>query len=155
MLQRSLVWRRDGTYELSDCKTAHSRRRIPLSPEATRLLLIQRKCQAEERLAAGPAWQYLDLVFPTEVGTPHRRENVTRRHYKPLLKAADLPDVRLYDLRHSMATLLLMKGVNPKIVSERLGHSSVKQTLDTYSHLLPGIQEQATSALETALYTLP
>ena len=61
--------------------------------------------------------------------------NLVRRHFKPLLKKAGLTDIRIYDLRHTMATLLLLNGENPKVVSERLGHASVVLTLDTYSHV--------------------
>jgi len=79
--------------------------------------------------------------------------NLVRRHFKPLLEAAGLPaTVRLYDLRQTCATLLLAVGENPKIVSERLGHASVALTLDTYSHVLPDMQESAAAKLEAALY---
>jgi integrase len=71
--------------------------------------------------------------------------------WKPLLRGAGLPDVRFHDLRHTCATLLLTKGVHPKIVSEMLGHSSIAITLDTYSHVIPGMQEVAASAMEDAL----
>jgi len=77
--------------------------------------------------------------------------NLERRHFKPLLVAAELPDIRLYDLRHSCATLLLMAGEHPKVVSERLGHSSIVITLDTYSAVLPTMQEQATEKLAALL----
>jgi integrase len=76
------------------------------------------------------------------------RKNFTDRHFKPILKKAELPSIRLYDLRHTMATLLLSESVNPKIVQERLGHSSIVLTLDTYSHVLPTMQEDATAKLE-------
>ena len=69
-----------------------------------------------------------------------------------MLKAAGLPNIRLYDLRHTCATLLLTQGENPKVVSERLGHASVVLTLDTYSHVLPGMQKDATAKLETTLF---
>jgi integrase len=79
--------------------------------------------------------------------------NLLRRHFKPILKRAGLPDsIRLYDLRHSCATLLLAAGENPKIVSERLGHASIVLTLDTYSHVLPSMQQAATEKLETILF---
>jgi integrase len=74
-----------------------------------------------------------------------------RYQFLPLLKRAGLPPVRFHDLRHTCATLLLGRGVNPKIVSELLGHSTVAITLDLYSHLLPTMQATATSALEAAL----
>jgi integrase len=92
------------------------------------------------------------LTFTSVEGGPIISDNLARRHFKPILKKAKLPDVRLYDLRHTMATALLVAGVNPKIVSERLGHSSVTLTLDTYSHIIPGLQELATEKLEQVLF---
>jgi integrase len=67
------------------------------------------------------------------------------------VKAADLEGLRLHDLRHAHATLMLRAGVHPKVVSERLGHASVNITLDTYSHVLPGLQEAAAAAIDQAL----
>jgi hypothetical protein len=78
---------------------------------------------------------------------------VVRRHFKPLLANAGLPNIRLYDLRHTCATLLLSRGEHPKIVGERLGHSSTTLTLDTYSHVLPDMQEQAAVRLEETLFS--
>jgi integrase len=75
------------------------------------------------------------------------------RHFKAVLKATGLPDIRLYDLRHTCASLLLAAGENPKVVSERLGHASVTLTLDTYSHVLPGMQQAASDRLEMLLFT--
>lgn len=72
-------------------------------------------------------------------------------HYKPLLVKAELPDIRLYDLRHSCATLLLAAGENPKVVSERPGHSTIVLTMDTYTHVLPTMQQAATDRLEEIL----
>ena len=71
------------------------------------------------------------------------------------MKEAGLPRIRLYDLRHTCATLLLLAEENPKVVSERLGHSTVVLTLDTYSHVLPTMQEKATARLELLLYSTP
>ena len=84
---------------------------------------------------------------------PLLRRNVIKRHYKPALGAADLPDRgRLYDLPHTCATLLLAAGVHPKIVSKRLVHSEVTLTLNVSSHVLPGMQADATAQLERMLY---
>jgi integrase len=79
------------------------------------------------------------------------RRYVTNRRFKPLQKQAGLPQMRFHDLRHTCATLLLSRNVNPKIVSEMLGHASVAITLDTYSHVLPNMQSEAAKALEDAL----
>jgi integrase len=90
-------------------------------------------------------------VFATKDGNPLSRRNLERRNFKLILRNAKLPDIRLYDLRHSCATLLLSANENPKVVSERLGHSSIVLTLDTYSHVLPSMQQAATDKLERLL----
>jgi len=80
-----------------------------------------------------------------------RRNNPHRRSYKPLLKKAGLPDIRLYDLRHTCATLMLYGKVHPKVVQELLGHANVTVTLDTYSHVLPNMQGQAAETMDAML----
>ena len=98
------------------------------------------------------SWQDHDFVFATQVGTPLNRHNFFRRCFKPLLEEAGLPrSVRFHDLRHTCATLLLSKNVNPKIVQELLGHANISQTMDTYSHMLPDMQERAVSAMDDIL----
>jgi integrase len=77
--------------------------------------------------------------------------NLRNRSLKALLDRAGLPPIRFHDLRHTCATLLLSRNVNPKIISEILGHASIAITLDTYSHVLPNMQQSAVSALEEAL----
>ena len=77
--------------------------------------------------------------------------SLVRNHFEPILKSAELPRIRLYDLRHTSATLLLAAGEHPKIVSERLGHSTVTLTLDTYSHVLPDMQQRAAERIEQLL----
>jgi integrase len=90
-----------------------------------------------------------EWVFSTKVGTPISVHNLHNRSWKPLLNKTGLPlDTRFHDLRHTCATLLLTKGVHPKIVQELLGHSSISITLDTYSHGLPNMQEKAVRAME-------
>ncbi len=90
-----------------------------------------------------------EWVFCTSVGTTICAHNLHNRSWKPLLKAADLPlTTRFHDLRHTCATLLLTKGVHPKVVQELLGHSSISITLDTYSHVLPNMQEKAVKAMD-------
>ncbi len=91
------------------------------------------------------------LVFCDTQGGPLRKSNLLRRSFLPLLKRAGLPVIRFHDLRHTAATLLLAQGVHPKIVQERLGHSQISITLDTYSHVLPGMGREAASKLDAIL----
>jgi len=86
--------------------------------------------------------------FYTIIRTQLRKNNLIRRWFKPLLEKAGLPEIRFHDLRHTAATLLLTLGVHPKVVQERLGHSQISVTLDTYSHVLPSLQKQAASKLD-------
>jgi integrase len=90
-----------------------------------------------------------EWVFSSGVGTPISCHNLHNRMWKPLLNKAGLPpNTRFHDLRHTCATLLLTKGVHPKIVQEMLGHSTISITLDTYSHVLPNMQKEAVRAME-------
>src|SRR5262249_8102476 len=99
-------------------------------------------------------YKNLDLVFASKEGQPLMLHNVIVRHFKPILKRAGLPQsIRLYDLRHTCATLLLVADENPKVVSERLGHYSIVMTLDTYTHVLPSIQKAASEKLEKMLFS--
>lgn len=138
------TWARaKGGYKYQEPKTKRSRRNIELPEHLVKLLLEFRASQPKGS----------EVMFPNIVGAPLNERNVIVRHFKPLLKAADLPDtLRLYDLRHTHATLLLIAGTNPKIVSERLGHSSITLTLDTYSHVLPGMQRESARKLNAMLF---
>ena len=91
------------------------------------------------------------LVFITSSGAPLNPSNIRNRNLRRLMRKAGLPEIRFHDLRHTCATLLLSKNVHPKIVQEMLGHANVAITLDTYSHVLPGMGDQAASAMENAL----
>lgn len=114
----------------------------------------QRRQQLEHKMSLGPAYSNLDLVFATEIGTPINYRNLSLRYYDKILEAArlDKQGFVLYSLRHTCATLLLASGESPKVVSERLGHSSVKMTLDTYSHVLPQMQQSASERLDDPYY---
>ena len=154
IVRRALVWRSvGGGWYFGEPKTTRSRRSIPLPASTLRALIAHRRQQAAERLKAGAAYQQHDLVFATPEGGPLAPRNLKRRHYRLILERAKLPqDLRLYDLRHTCATLLLAAGEHPKVVSERLGHASITLTLDVYSHVLPTMQEAATQKLESLLY---
>ncbi len=151
-VRRAVIEKRGGGFYFSDVKTASSVRSIDISTEIVKALKTQRRNQLEERMKIGTAYQNLDLVFASELGTPLMRRNLINRHFKPLLKKAELKDIRLYDLRHTTASLLLAANEHPKVVQERLGHSSVMITLDTYSHVSPTMQKAATEKLEKLLY---
>lgn len=154
IIQRALVWRRKGGgWTLQEPKTSQSRRTIPLPKSVMSELQAHRKKQLEERLKLGQAYENNDFAFATELGSPILTSNLTRRHFKPILKKAELSEkIRLYDLRHTCATLLLSAGKSPKVIAERLGHSTVVLTLDTYSHVLPSMQKDATDELEQMLF---
>ncbi|MHB8992040.1 MAG: tyrosine-type recombinase/integrase [Chloroflexota bacterium] len=146
-LQRT---KKDGLV-FAEPKTSSSRRQIALTGTAVAALRHHKARQAEERLAAGPEWQDHDVVFANHVGRPIEATNLIRRSFKPLLRKADLPDIRLHDLRHTAATLCLKQRVPPKVVSEMLGHSQVGVTLNIYSHVLPDMQREAAIAMDALL----
>jgi integrase len=127
-------------------------RSIKLTPGAIETLRGHLGRQLKEIEGAGDRYQDQCLVFPSQKGTTMSAKNLTARSFKPLLAKAGLPrSVRLHDLRHTCATLLLGKGVHPKIVQELLGHATIAITLDTYSHVLPNMQSEAVAAMESAL----
>ncbi|MCC6642425.1 MAG: site-specific integrase [Deltaproteobacteria bacterium] len=136
---------RTGQMVFAEPKTAKSRRRVDLPSFAVAALTAH-------RAALGAAPHPDRLVFTDTDGKPLRKSNVQRRSFKPLLARAGLPQTtRFHDLRHSAATLLLAQGVHPKIVQERLGHSTIALTLDTYSHVLKGLGAEAASKLDAIL----
>jgi integrase len=132
-------------------KTKRSRRKIALPTTVIEALHQHRARQLAERLALGSEWEDLDLVFCNSEGHPLDPTHLLRRQFYPLLKRAGLPTIHFHDLRHTAATLFLLRGVNPKVVSELLGHSSVAITLDVYSHVLPDMQDQATAVMDAMI----
>ena len=131
-------------------KSTSGRRSVALTPMATSALRRHRSSQLEQRMAA-PTWTDLDLMFTNKVGLYIEPGNLTQRSFRPLLRRADVPQIRFHDLRHTAATLLLTEGVHPKIVQEMLGHSTVKLTLDRYSHVTPNLQVAAADRMEAVL----
>ena len=137
--------------EFTAPKRPRSRRKIELSNTAHAALRAHRKHQLEEQMQKAGLWKDHGLAFPSSVGTPLSHRNVVRS-FKALLKRAGLPvDTRLYDLRHTCATLLLNSNVHPKYVQELLGHASISQTLDTYSHVLKGMDSGIGGTMDDAL----
>lgn len=142
----------DSKVVIGQPKTAGSRRTVYVHDATIKALRQQRQLQAEERLAAGPAWDTdNDLVFRNLTGGPVNPDWFSR-HFDKLVEKSDVPRIRLHDLRHTNATLSLKAGVHPKIVSERLGHSSIAITLDLYSHVTPGISREAAATVESMMY---
>lgn len=131
-------------------KTYRSSRPVALSPDAVERLKQHRVLQVEERLAAGSAYQTNDLVFSNGLGEPIHPSNL-RKAWLEIVEQAQLGHLRFHDLRHTHASLLLEQGVHPKIVSERLGHSTVGITLDVYSHVTPSLQAEAASQFDDLL----
>ena len=131
-------------------KTARSRRSIALAPDAVSLLHSTRGRQMEEQLDAGDLWQNLGYVFTQADGTPVAPDMVTY-DFCAIVRKNKLPHLTFHGLRHAHATLMLTAGVHLKIVSERLGHSNIAVTADTYSHVLPGLQEAAALVVEERL----
>jgi integrase len=127
---------------VSEPKTAKGRRSIALDPATVAALRDHRRWQLEDRLAVGPGWEDSGLVFTWPDGRPLHPERFSR-WFEQHARAAGLPKIRLHDVRHSYATAALAAGIPAKIVSERLGHANIAITMDTYSHVLPGLDEQA------------
>ena len=138
-------------YVEAEPKTQKSRRSIMIAPFALEALKQHQERQLEAKLKAGSAWQEHDYVFCTSIGTHLNPTRDILDQLKVLLKKAGLPDMRFHDLRHSAATLLLSVGVHPKVVQEILGHSQISITMDVYSHMLPGMQQDAMSRLNDAI----
>jgi integrase len=132
---------------LDSPKTRAGRRPVRLTSQAAAALRAHRKRAMADAGGAEPS----EYVFTDSAGQLLRRSNVLRRSYYPALAKAKLPRIRFHDLRHTFATLLLAGGVHPKVAQEMLGHAKISTTLDTYSHVLPTMQDEAIAVLEAAL----
>jgi integrase len=141
-----------GRVHIGPPKTGKSRRRVSLDTVTFDALKAHRTRQLEERLAAGDAWSNDgDLVFTDELGGPVHPDRFSRL-FDRIARDAELPRIRLHDLRHSYATLALKAGVHPKVVSERLGHSTIAITLDLYSHVAQGLDADAAELIAARIY---
>jgi integrase len=130
-------------------KTAKSRRQVQLPSVAVEAPLAHRRRLLAERLALGAAWHTnYELVFPNTVGGPMDPSHMVRREFANLLKKANVPRIRFHDLRHTAATLLFAQGINPKVVSEMLGHSDIAITLSLYGHVTPPMQKEAADTMD-------
>ena len=126
----------------SEPKTQASKRTITLAKDTIKILEAHRKHQRLEADQQGSRWQDQDLVFPSEAGTPMNSGNLVRT-FKRLAREADVTEIRLHDLRHTHASLLALRGVSPKVIADRLGHTNVGFTMQVYTHVF---EEQRTGA---------
>lgn len=136
-----------GNVSVREGKTRSSTRTIPLSPALVKTLQAHWERQQQERTELGTDWREHGLVFPSEVGTPLSGRNLVR-HFKSVLKKADLPDIRFHDLRHTCATLMISQGTHARVVMEVLGHSQISVTMNTYAHVVSEAQKEAIQGLD-------
>ena len=137
-------------YMIRQPKTAKGRRLVSLSPSLSLLLRQYRAEQETQRLLLEKRLTENDLVFSHPDGSPLNPSTITHAFNK-VIRESKIPHIRFHDLRHTHATLMLKAGVHPKVVSERLGHANIGITLDTYSHVLPGLQEAAAERFDEML----
>ncbi len=145
-----VLYKRRGICQFKEPKSEHSRRRLGLSPSLALFLREYRTERETECLLLGKLLSEDDLVFGKVDGTPMDPGTLTH-NFARIARRASLPGTRFHDLRHTFASLMLLAGIHPKIVSEALGHSSVAFTLDVYSHVVPGLQEAAGKRLDEVL----
>lgn len=149
-IRRSLVRLQNGTYVTEEPKTSSGARTLDLAP-STCLILKEHRAKHEQAIdLLGIPISEANLVFGHPDGSPRTPSTITQQ-FKRTARKAGLPEVRLHDLRHTHASLMLQQGTDIKTISTRLGHSSVAFTMDTYAHLLPGMQKSAMEKFEKAL----
>ena len=149
-VNRSLHQLRDGSYVFTQPKSAQSRRTIALSPSVVMVLKEYHDKRFIDCVMLGTTFEDTALVFSTFDGNPLRPNTITRA-WTNLATRAGVKRIRLHDARHTHASIMLKQGIHPKIVQERLGHASIQITLDTYSHVAPGLQESAAKRFDDAL----
>ncbi|MFW5934055.1 MAG: site-specific integrase [Actinomycetota bacterium] len=152
-IRATVVSDADGNYQLvEDQKTAVAARTIHVDQRTLQTLEQHRLALDRIRDSVGAGWRDHGLVFPREDGRWWNPPAISLA-FRRAVRKAGVPRIRFHDLRHTHATLLLRAGINPKVVSERLGHSSVAFTLDTYAHVMPGMQPEAAGMLSDLVFT--
>lgn len=141
----------DGKELNPGAKTQTGNRRISVDSNTLHELKEHRKLILKEKMKQGAKYTDLDLVIPASNGKPLSPRNLLRTFYL-IIEKADVPKITFHDLRHTHATLLLAKGVHPKVVAERLGHADMRVTLEVYSHVLPNIQKDAAEKFGKAFF---
>jgi integrase len=145
-----VLYKRKGVCVFKQPKTAHSRRRVSMTPKLALYLASYRAEREAFHQTLEKPLTLDDLVFVTADHNPID-PSVLSHAFKRLVKQAGLSGVRFHDLRHTFASLMLMRGAKPKVISEALGHSSVAFTMDTYSHIMEGMQQEAMALLDDVL----
>jgi len=167
-VRRVLIPVKGGGFVFDKPKTSKSERQIEFRDTALNALKAHKMAQLKEIHASMGMYQDNDLVFASIAGTPVQHRNLDRRHFKKIIESANrkideaneklinklplLPVIRLYDLRHTASTLMLLAGVNIKAISGQLGHASSVLTLDTYSHITPSMQEDSANRMERLMF---
>jgi integrase len=149
-IARGLHWTKDKGYILTQTKSPKSKRTIAMSPSLVLLLKGHKAKQECSRLLLGKPLTEDDLVFAREDGSP-LFPNTVSRAWALLAEKIGLKVIRFHDARHSHASILLRQGAHPRIVQERLGHSTIATTLDIYSHVTPGLQEAVAARFDEAM----
>jgi integrase len=141
----------DGKTFKAGAKSKAGNRTIGIDDYTISALKQHRKIIAQNQLKYGISFQKNDLVICTPKGTPVNPRNLLRAFYN-LMDNNHIPKIRFHDLRHTHSSLMLKQGENIKLISERLGHSNVRITLDTYSHVMPNMQKEASNRLSNKLF---
>jgi len=149
-IKESLAYTKEQGLFFTTPKTANSVRELVISSSLIGYLKLVRDEHKKMKERMGPAYHENDLVICTAEGKPVQPRNLART-FDRLIEKAKVKKISLHGLRHTNATLLMKQGINPKIVSERLGHSNVSITLDIYSHTDLAMQEESVSRLEELL----
>lgn len=150
-VNQSIVWRKAGDWYLKRPKTKNSKRTLPLTTAMVDVLNAERRRQLEARMKAGKLWTDHGFIFADATGEPYSQWTL-HKDCKRILKTAKLPETfNPYTTRHTMATLLLAGGTNPKAVQERMGHTRITTTLGSYAHVLPGMQADVSEEIERLL----
>ena len=153
-ISRTLHRLHTGETIIRPCKTAKSKRLVSLSPSTGIVLSEHKEAEAKQRESLGLPFTDDDYVFAHYNGSPLLPDSITQA-WRKLARRIGLQGVRLHDARHAHASLMLKQGIHPKIVQERLGHSSIQITLDTYSHVAPGLQQAAANKFDDVVLPKP
>ena len=153
-VSRSVHCLRDRSIAFRQPKSAKGRRMIALSPSTAIMLREYKARQDAQRKALSAKLEESDLLFARPNGSPMLPDTISQAWAK-LARKTGFDGIRLHDARHTHASIMLEKGIHPKVVQERLGHASIQTTMDTYSHVMPGLQERAAEAFDRAINTVP